>query len=59
MLSCRSVIQLMEGLDLGPSVRVHSEADIGEVRRSLRVDVRRDARALRLPCLACCPSPTR
>ncbi|CAL2235980.1 unnamed protein product [Prunus armeniaca] len=58
MLSCRSVIQLMEGLNLGPSVRVHSEADVGEVRRSLRVDVRRDARALRLPCLACCQSPT-
>ncbi|CAL8169377.1 unnamed protein product [Prunus armeniaca] len=39
MLSYRSVIQLVEGLNFGPSIHVHLEADVGEVRRSRRVDV--------------------
>ncbi|CAL8085248.1 unnamed protein product [Prunus armeniaca] len=39
MLSYRSVIQLVEGLNFGPSVLVHSEVDVGDVRRSCRVDV--------------------
>ncbi|CAL8096173.1 unnamed protein product [Prunus armeniaca] len=37
MLCHRSVIKLREGLNLGPSVRSHSKADVGEFRRSLRV----------------------
>ncbi|CAL8169582.1 unnamed protein product [Prunus armeniaca] len=38
-MSYRSVIQLVEGLNIGPSIHVHSESDVGEVRRSRRVDV--------------------
>ncbi|CAL2239063.1 unnamed protein product [Prunus armeniaca] len=56
-LSYRSVNQLVEGLNFGPFVLVHSEADVGEVRRSRRVDLRRDIWALHLPCLACRQSP--
>ncbi|CAL8175078.1 unnamed protein product [Prunus armeniaca] len=34
--SDRLVIQLMEGLNLGPSVRSHLEIDVGKVKRSLQ-----------------------